>query len=133
MRLLLDTHAALWLLSADPRLGPDASDHFKDERNQLLLSAVVVWEVALKRSLGNRLLERQRQLNISLRKTFRTRGVNYSAEFDLYNALNADTVLSVVSSNYGTASYDVPMSALAGGREVWRYNPNTGQIEAMRG
>ena len=39
-----------------------------------------------------RLLDRQRQLNVSLRKTFRTGRVNYSAEFDLYNALNADTM-----------------------------------------
>jgi PIN domain nuclease of toxin-antitoxin system len=52
VRLLLDTHAALWLLSADARLGPDASRHLQDETNQLLLSAVVVWEVAVKRSLG---------------------------------------------------------------------------------
>jgi PIN domain nuclease of toxin-antitoxin system len=52
VRLLLDTHAALWLLSGDARLGPDASRHLQDESNQLVLSAVVVWEVAVKRSLG---------------------------------------------------------------------------------
>jgi PIN domain nuclease of toxin-antitoxin system len=52
VRLLLDTRAALWLLSADARLGPDASRHLQDETNQLLLSAVVIWEVAVKRSLG---------------------------------------------------------------------------------
>ena len=61
-----------------------------------------------------RLLERQRQLNIGVRKTFRTGRVSYGAEFDLYNALNADTVLSVVSNNFGTASYDVPQTVLAG-------------------
>jgi PIN domain nuclease of toxin-antitoxin system len=52
VRLLLDTHAALWFLSADARLGPDAFRHLQDEDNQLLLSSVVVWEVAVKRSLG---------------------------------------------------------------------------------
>ena len=61
-----------------------------------------------------RLLERQRQLNIGVRKSFQAGGVSYSAEFDLYNALNADTVLSVVSNNFGTASYDVPQSVLPG-------------------
>jgi hypothetical protein len=61
-----------------------------------------------------KLLERQRQLNLSLRKTFRTGGVNYSAEFDLYNALNADTVLSITSNNFGTATYDLPASVLPG-------------------
>jgi hypothetical protein len=61
-----------------------------------------------------RLLERQRQLNLGVRKTFRTGGVSYAAELDLYNALNADTVLNVVSNNFGTASYDVPQTVLPG-------------------
>lgn len=61
-----------------------------------------------------RLLERQRQLNLSLRKTFTMGRVGYSAEFDLYNALNADTVLGVVSNNFGTSGYDVPNSVLPG-------------------
>ena len=50
--LLLDTHAALWFLSEDQRLGESAARHLTDETNQVLLSAVVVWEVAIKRSLG---------------------------------------------------------------------------------
>jgi len=61
-----------------------------------------------------RLLERQRQLNLGLRKRFTVGGVGYSAEFDLYNALNADTVLAVSSNNFGTSSYDVPSSVLPG-------------------
>ena len=52
MKLLLDTHAALWWLSGDERFGRTAADHLTDETNQILLSAVVVWEVAIKRSLG---------------------------------------------------------------------------------
>jgi PIN domain nuclease of toxin-antitoxin system len=52
LKLLLDTHAALWWLSADPRFGATAEGHLTDATNQVLLSAVVVWEVALKRSLG---------------------------------------------------------------------------------
>lgn len=52
MRLLLDAHAALWWLSADRRLGEEAARVLADDRNQLLLSAAVVWEVAIKRSLG---------------------------------------------------------------------------------
>ena len=51
MRLLLDTHAALWWLTGD-RIGEDAARELQDETNQLVLSAVVVWEVAVKRSLG---------------------------------------------------------------------------------
>jgi PIN domain nuclease of toxin-antitoxin system len=52
LRLLLDTHAALWWLSADERLGGDAARQLGDGTNQVLLSAAVVWEVAIKRSLG---------------------------------------------------------------------------------
>jgi PIN domain nuclease of toxin-antitoxin system len=52
VRLLLDTQAALWWLSADDRLGEEAARHLRDDTNQFLLSAAVVWEVAVKRSLG---------------------------------------------------------------------------------
>jgi PIN domain nuclease of toxin-antitoxin system len=52
VRLLLDTHAALWWLADDPRFGATAAVHVADGANQVLLSAAVVWEVAIKRSLG---------------------------------------------------------------------------------
>jgi PIN domain nuclease of toxin-antitoxin system len=52
LRLLLDTHAALWWLSADERFSPQAERVLTDGTNQVLLSAAVVWEVAIKRSLG---------------------------------------------------------------------------------
>ena len=52
MRLLFDTHAALWWLSDDDRFGRRAASQLIDARNEALLSAAVVWEVAIKRSLG---------------------------------------------------------------------------------
>lgn len=52
MKLLLDTHAALWYLSDDDRLGEHARRHLDDENNHVLLSAAVVWEIAIKRALG---------------------------------------------------------------------------------
>jgi PIN domain nuclease of toxin-antitoxin system len=52
VKLLLDTHAALWWLSGDPRFGAEAARALTDHTNQVLLSAAVVWEVAIKRSLG---------------------------------------------------------------------------------
>ena len=51
MKLILDTHAALWWLSDDARLGREAVRELSDETNLVLLSAAVVWEVAIKRSL----------------------------------------------------------------------------------
>jgi PIN domain nuclease of toxin-antitoxin system len=52
LKLLLDTHAALWFLSGDERLGESAKRQITDDTNRVLLSAAVVWEVAIKRSLG---------------------------------------------------------------------------------
>jgi PIN domain nuclease of toxin-antitoxin system len=52
MRLLADTHAALWLLGEDKRLSSHADELLTDATNEVLLSAAVVWEVAIKRSLG---------------------------------------------------------------------------------
>lgn len=52
MKLLLDTHAALWWLADDERLGDEVIRHLTDDTNQVLISAVVVWEVAIKRWLG---------------------------------------------------------------------------------
>jgi PIN domain nuclease of toxin-antitoxin system len=52
VKLILDTHAALWWLSDDPRLGAEATRQIGDDTNLVLLSAAVMWEVAIKRSLG---------------------------------------------------------------------------------
>lgn len=52
MRLLLDTHTALWWLDGDERVGEQARGALVDPANEILLSAAVVWEVAIKRSLG---------------------------------------------------------------------------------
>lgn len=52
MRLLADTHAALWLLGEDKRLSARADELLTDATNEVLLSAAAVWEVAIKRSLG---------------------------------------------------------------------------------
>src|SRR3954452_15889997 len=52
MKLLLDTHAALWFLSGDDRLSEHARRQLTDDTNRVLLSAAVVWEVAIKRALG---------------------------------------------------------------------------------
>jgi PIN domain nuclease of toxin-antitoxin system len=52
VKLLIDTNAALWLLDADTRLSPSADQMLTDPANEVLLSAAVVWEVAIKQSLG---------------------------------------------------------------------------------
>lgn len=52
MRLLLDTHALLSLLFADGRLSVDAREAMERPDARLIVSAVSVWEIAIKRSVG---------------------------------------------------------------------------------
>ena len=52
MRLILDTHVALWVLAGDERLSARAAELLGDPAQEVLLSAVVLWEVSIKRSLG---------------------------------------------------------------------------------
>lgn len=52
MRVLLDTHAFLWLVTDDPKLSPTAREIFVDADNRIFLSAVSALEIAVKYSLG---------------------------------------------------------------------------------
>ena len=46
--LLLDTHAVLWFLWADPRLSDHAKSLVEDLDNQKLVSIASCWEIAIK-------------------------------------------------------------------------------------
>jgi len=52
MRLLLDTHALLWLLDGDPRLESRACDLVTDPANAVFVSSVSLWEIAVKLRIG---------------------------------------------------------------------------------
>lgn len=52
MKLLLDTHAWLWMLGAPERFNPEARALVEDEETVLLLSSASSWEIAIKWSLG---------------------------------------------------------------------------------
>ncbi|KQU34080.1 twitching motility protein PilT [Methylobacterium sp. Leaf94] len=52
MRLLLDTHALLWWLLADPRLGQAARDMIADPANDVLVSVASLWEIQVKVRVG---------------------------------------------------------------------------------
>ncbi len=52
MNLLLDTHAFLWFVTGDRRLGRAARRALEHEDARLHLSAASVWEMAIKSSLG---------------------------------------------------------------------------------
>jgi PIN domain nuclease of toxin-antitoxin system len=52
MRLLLDTHAFLWAITEDPRLGPLSRTLITTEASAVLLSHVSLWEIAIKHALA---------------------------------------------------------------------------------
>ncbi|MFH0344637.1 MAG: type II toxin-antitoxin system VapC family toxin [Chromatiales bacterium] len=52
MRILLGTHAFLWLVTDDPKVSAPAKAVFLENDNELLLSAVTGFEIAVKYSLG---------------------------------------------------------------------------------
>jgi PIN domain nuclease of toxin-antitoxin system len=52
MNLLLDTHALLWCLFEPESLGRRAAAAIRDPGNNVFVSAVTLWELSLKYSLG---------------------------------------------------------------------------------
>ena len=54
MRLLLDTHVALWALTDSPRLASPARELILDPENEVWFSAATIWEIAIKHSLARK-------------------------------------------------------------------------------
>jgi PIN domain nuclease of toxin-antitoxin system len=52
VRLLLDTHIALWALVNDARLSSVARNLLENQNNGLFISTASLWEIAVKRSIG---------------------------------------------------------------------------------
>jgi PIN domain nuclease of toxin-antitoxin system len=50
--LLLDAHALLWWLTDDPRLSEPAKRSLEDPANDVVVSAVSLWELEIKRVNG---------------------------------------------------------------------------------
>lgn len=51
MRLLLDTHVAIWTLTEPKRIPPDVFSIIRDTATAAAVSAVSVWEIAIKHRL----------------------------------------------------------------------------------
>ena len=52
MKYILDTHAALWLFEGNERLSQTAQDIIFDDENEIYISIISAWEVAVKVSLN---------------------------------------------------------------------------------
>lgn len=54
MRLLLDTHVALWALTDDKNLGKRAREYLLDPSNEVFFSAASIWKIAIKHALARK-------------------------------------------------------------------------------
>lgn len=53
MRLLIDTHAFLWLMGEPEKLSHKALGACRDRENEIYLSVASAWEIEIKQQLGN--------------------------------------------------------------------------------
>jgi len=58
MNLLLDTHAFVWFMDGDKKLGTKAKKEIEDSDNQIILSIASLWEMSIKISIGKLELEK---------------------------------------------------------------------------
>ena len=75
MRILLDTHAFLWLIAGDASLSPKARDIIEAADNEPLLSAASLWEMAIKVSLGKLTLNFEEPFSEAIGGQLRENGV----------------------------------------------------------
>ena len=59
-------------------------------------------------------LPRLTQLDFGVAKRFRAQGVEFTGQLQVYNALNASTVVTVRSTNFATSTYGLPNEILLG-------------------
>lgn len=52
MRYLLDTHVILWWLTEPKKIHAKAQKIIRDRANEVLVSSVSFWEMAIKKSIG---------------------------------------------------------------------------------
>lgn len=52
MKALLDTHAFIWWANDDPSLSSIAKGVIADRSNEIFLSAITSWEMAIKSAIG---------------------------------------------------------------------------------
>lgn len=58
MRILLDTHVLLWSALSPARIAAPCCEEIEDPDNEVFVSVVSAWEIAIKQSLGKLTLAR---------------------------------------------------------------------------
>jgi PIN domain nuclease of toxin-antitoxin system len=122
VRLLLDTHSLLALLSADYRLSPTARTAMERPDARLIVSAVSVWEIAIKCAVGklqapDDVIERVDEAGAEL-LTITARHAHATGALPLHHRDPFDRLLiaqaqlercTIVSGDGAFPAYDVPV------------------------
>ncbi|HEY7831830.1 MAG TPA: type II toxin-antitoxin system VapC family toxin [Solirubrobacteraceae bacterium] len=122
MRLLLDTHTLLALLSTDFPLSREAQTAMERPDAELIASAVNVWEIAIKRSVGKltapkNLIERVSEAGAEL-LSITARHANAVADLPVHHRDPFDRLLiaqarlegcAIVTRDPAFAAYGVPV------------------------
>ncbi|MBI2585728.1 MAG: type II toxin-antitoxin system VapC family toxin [Rhodospirillales bacterium] len=77
MRLLLDTHAFLWWINPHERLSRRAREALADGDNEIVVSTITPWEVAIKSAIGR--FDMPRPLGPFFEREFAANGVRVLA------------------------------------------------------
>jgi len=120
VRLLLDTHAFVWWVGNNPELGLEARQSIAAEDAFVVVSAAIVWEMAIKRALGkleapedvDEQIERHRfaQLPITIPHAVRAGGLptHHRDPFDRMLVAQAQLEgLTIVTRDPHIGQYDV--------------------------
>lgn len=122
MRLLFDTHALLAFLSGDYELSPGARTAVERPGASVIGSAVNVWEIAIKRSIGkldapDDLIERAEEAGVEL-LSITPRHAHAVGELPLHHRDPFDRLLiaqarlercAIVTGDRAFPAYDVPV------------------------
>lgn len=125
MTLLLDTHVCLWALSDPGRLASKVAEAIADPENDVRVSVVSAWEIAIKQSLGKLELPEPAEdwLPVALEKTgielipvtfveaLRVRSLpwHHRDPFDRLLIAQAMTGYTLVTHDDRLARYSVPI------------------------
>ena len=103
MRLLLDTHAFLWWVFADPRLSCRARAAIADdEENDVFVSAVSAWEITTKFRIGK--LPDAGSVAHDVAAVVASKGFGESADLG-YCTRNAQAILGAGARTHSTACW----------------------------
>lgn len=126
MKLLVDTHVFLWAASEPARLSDIAQEAIADGANDVYVSPVVGWEIAIKQSLGKLTLPAPAEvwvpqvvhrtsfgvLPVSLAAALQVRALpwHHRDPFDrLLVAQAQDAGLTIVTHDDAFTAYGVPL------------------------